>query len=115
MSPDEPAFRSVVSDALRDLSQQVDRIESDAFETRNSDGVFQVDFEGGGVFVLSQQVPVRELWLSAFSKAWHFRHVDGAWRERDTGEPLEEVLGGHFTRKLGQPVQFRRLVSPPPR
>ena len=44
---------------------------TDDLDARISDGVFQVDFEGGGTFVLSQQVPVRELWLSAFARAWH--------------------------------------------
>ena len=104
MLMDEQAFRTLVSSALSDLSLQVDRIDSDAFETRLADGVFQVDFEGGGVFVLSPQVPVRELWLSAFSRAWHFRYVDGAWLERDSGEALDGILSAHFTRRLGQPV-----------
>ena len=104
MLMEEPKFRTIVSTALKDLFRQLDTIDSDAFETRYTDGVLQVDFEGGGVFVLSQQVPVRELWLSAFSRAWHFRYEDGSWRERDTAEPLQAVLTGHFTRRLGFPV-----------
>lgn len=107
MQPDEPQFRRIVASALKDLSLQVDRIESDDLEGNLTEGVFQVDFEAGGVFVLSQQVPVRELWLSAFSKAWHFRYEGGAWTERDTGEPLEAVLTTLFTRKMGQPIAIR--------
>ncbi|MBM4389922.1 MAG: iron donor protein CyaY [Deltaproteobacteria bacterium] len=98
---DEAKFRQVVSAALRALAAQVDAIDSDDVDYKLSDGVLSVEFESGGVFVLSQQVPVRELWLSAFSRAWHFRHADGAWLERDSGERLESVLQGHFTRKLG--------------
>ncbi len=97
----------MVSVVLRDLSNQVDAIDSDDFDSRTSDGVFQIDFEGGGTFVLSQQVPVRELWLSAFARAWHFRGVDGAWRERDTGEALETVLGGLFSKRMGRTISFR--------
>jgi len=107
MQHDEQKFRAVVTDALKDLFLQLDAIDSDDFDTRLSDGVLQVDFESGGVFVLSQQVPVRELWLSAFSRAWHFRQVDGAWLERDTGERLEAVLSAHFTKRLGSPVKLR--------
>jgi CyaY protein len=102
---EEQSFRQAVSAALRDIARQVDRIESDAFDARTTDGVFQVDFEGGGVFVLSQQVPARELWLSAKSRAWHFRH-DGGWLERDSGERLETVLTQLFTDRLGMPIQF---------
>jgi CyaY protein len=101
---EEPRFRQIVASALKDLWKQVDGIESDDLDAKLTEGVFQVDFESGGVFVLSQQVPVRELWLSAFSKAWHFRWAEGAWRERDSGEPLEKVLSELFTRKMGQRV-----------
>lgn len=104
MTIEEPRFRQLVAAALLDLSRQVDAIDSDAFDSKTTDGVFQVEFEGGGVFVLSQQVPVRELWLSAFSKAWHFRYEGGQWRERDSGEPLEAILTAHFTRRLGRPI-----------
>lgn len=104
MLMEEPRFRSMVTSALQGLYRQVDGIDSDALEARYTDGVLQVDFEGGGVFVLSQQVPVRELWLSAFSRAWHFRHEDGSWLERDTREPLHTVLSAHFSRRLGFPV-----------
>jgi iron donor protein CyaY len=108
---DEPRFRLLVADALKDLFRQVDTIESDEVDARLTDGVLQVDFESGGVFVLSQQVPTRELWLSAFSRAWHFRWQEGRWAERDTGEPLERVLSAHFTKRLGRPVS---LVNPGP-
>jgi iron donor protein CyaY len=107
MSIDEPRFRQIVASALKDLWKQVDAIDSDDLDAKLTEGVFQVDFEAGGVFVLSQQVPVRELWLSAFSKAWHFTWGEGAWRERDSGQPLEAVLSELFTRKLGQPVTIR--------
>ena len=106
MQIEEPRFRQIVATALKNLAGQVDRVENDEIDAKLSDGVLQVEFESGGVFVLSQQVPVRELWLSAFSRAWHFRYDAGAWPERDTGEPLEAVLTAIFTRKLGAPVPF---------
>jgi iron donor protein CyaY len=108
MSLDETTFRRIVTDALRQLSRRIDAIESDAFDARLSDGVLQVDFEVGGTFVLSQQVPVRELWLSAFSRAWHFCWSDAGWTERDTGVPLEDVLSVIWQKKLGFAVDFRR-------
>ena len=80
---EESKFRQAVASALSALAADVDRIESDDVDYKLSDGVFTVEFESGGVFVLSQQVPVRELWLSAFSRAWHFRYADGGWTERD--------------------------------
>ena len=110
---DESQFRQTVSAALKQLLNQFDAIDSDDLDNRLSEGVLQTDFEGGGVFVLSQQVPTRELWLSAFSRAWHFRLESGAagnrWLERDTNEPLEAVLSANYTKRLGKPV---RITAP---
>lgn len=106
---EEPRFRQLVSAALKDLFRQIDTIDSDDFDAKITEGVLQVDFETGGVFVLSQQVPTRELWLSAFSKAWHFRYGEAGWTERDSGELLSTVLSAHFTKRLGSPV---KLVDP---
>ena len=107
MHIEEPRFRQIVASALKNLSAQVDGIDSDDLDFKLTDGVFQVEFESGGVFVLSQQVPVRELWLSAFSRAWHFRWADNAWTERDTGERLEKVLTDAFTKRLGKATTIR--------
>ena len=101
---EEPRFRQVVGAALRALAAIVDGIDSDDVDYKLTDGVLSVEFDSGGVFVLSQQVPVRELWLSAFSRAWHFRLAEGGWLERDTGERIEAVLSALFERKLGFPV-----------
>jgi CyaY protein len=111
MSMDEAKFRQVVASAIRALAAEIDQIDSDEVDWKLSDGVLSVEFESGGVFVLSQQVPVRELWLSAFSRAWHFRYADGAWHERDSAEAIEAVLVALFERKLGTPV---RVTNPGP-
>ena len=107
MSLTEPEFRRVVSDLLHDLADQLDTVEDDDIDPVLSDGVLSCDFEErGGTFVLSQQVPVRELWLSANRTAWHFKHDGDRWPERDTGEDLLVVLNKLFSDKLGMAVRF---------
>ena len=103
---EESAFRQQVQAALKALASQIDTIESDDLDWKLSEGVLTDEFESGGVFVLSQQVPVRELWLSAYSRAWHFRNTDGVWAERDTSEAMSAVLTGIFTRKLAFEVKI---------
>jgi iron donor protein CyaY len=106
--PDDTAFRQGVGALLRRLLDQVDNIDSDDVEARLSEGNLQVNFEASrAVFVLSQQTPTHELWLSANLRAWHFRWAGGVWVERDTAEPLVDVLGRLFTEKVGGPVRFR--------
>ena len=107
MSIEEAQFRQRVDSTLRNLMRQLDAIDTqEEMDIKISDGVLQVDFEKGGTFVLSQQVPVREMWLSAQRRAWHFRMADG-WVERDTGQELSAVLAERFSQVLGRVVHLR--------
>lgn len=103
----ESAFRKMVGDALRDFYEQIDDLDTDDLDPRLADGVVDTRFEDGSAVVLSQQVPARELWLSANWTAWHFVFRDGEWVERDTGEPMLPLLSGIFEEKLGFAVKFR--------
>ncbi|MSQ00992.1 MAG: iron donor protein CyaY [Myxococcales bacterium] len=98
---DEATFRQDVARVIRDLGRQLDGVDTDAMDWKLTEGVLTVEFDGGGVFVLSQQVPTRELWLSAFSRAWHFDRREGAWLERDTRARMDAVFSELFTRRLG--------------
>ncbi len=104
--PDDGAFRREVGDVLAALLDEVDEIEAD-IDARLSPGNLNVVFEDDdSTFVLSQQTPTHELWLSANLRAWHFRRVDGVWRERDTDEPMLELLSALFSEKTGLRVGF---------
>ena len=103
---DEGEFRQVVKGLLVDLLDQVDDIESDDHDPSLTDGNLKVVFEDGSTFVLSQQPPTRELWLSANFTAWHFVRSGGAWTERDSGDLLTDVLSSLFSEKLGMAIRF---------
>ncbi len=102
----DSAFRHAVTDVLAQLLEQVDDIDAD-LDSRLSPGNLQVVFEDdGSTFVLSQQTPTHELWLSANLRAYHFRYSSVGWTERDAGEPMLAVLSRLFTEKTGQPCRF---------
>jgi len=103
----ESAFRSAVGALLDRLFDQIDTIESDDIDPSLTEGNLAVTFEdSGATFILSQQTPTRELWLSANLRAWHFTRTGGTWTERDTGRPLADVLGELFSAKVGQEIRF---------
>lgn len=102
---DDSAFRNAVTDVLEELLDQVDDIDAD-IDPRLTGGNLSVNFEDGSVFMLSQQTPTHELWLSANYTAWHFLCEAEAWVERDSGAPMVEVLSTLFSEKLNQSVRF---------
>ena len=81
-------------------------LDDDELDPRLTSGNLSVTFEDESVILLSQQTPTRELWLSANYTAWHFLRTGGSWVERDTGEPLLNVLSKLFSEKLGETVTF---------
>lgn len=103
---DEREFRAIVGNTLKELITQLDEIDTDDMDARVTEGNLTVSFDSGGTFIVSQQTPTRELWLSANLRAWHFRLAGDRWIERDTDEPLTAVLGGLFSNKLKLAVHF---------
>lgn len=103
---DDSAFRRAAEAVLQELLDQVDEIDAD-LDPRLSPGNLQVVFEDdGSTYVLSQQTPTHELWLSANLTAWHFRCIDGTWLERDTDEPMLALLSRLFSEKVGHNIVF---------
>lgn len=106
----EQAFRKAVAVLLDALLEQIDAIspeDDEEIDARLTEGNLAVTFESdGSVFVLSQQTPTRELWLSANRRAWHFARRSGTWVERDTGEPLASVLSALFSARVALDLRF---------
>lgn len=103
---DETSFRQAVKAVLMTLLDQVDAIDSDEHDPSMTDGNLKVVFEDGSTFVLSQQPPTREFWLSANFTAWHFIRSGGVWQERDSAEAMLDVLSALFSDKLEMNIQF---------
>jgi iron donor protein CyaY len=107
MLMDEHSFRHAVDAAMDVLLDQIDEIDSDDLDPSRTAGTLAVSFESSdAVILLSQQTPTREIWLSAQMTAWHFTQVGGDWVERDSGEPMVDVLGAIFTTAVGEEIRF---------
>ncbi|MCB9780377.1 MAG: iron donor protein CyaY [Alphaproteobacteria bacterium] len=96
-------FRMAVSDLLDELLDQLDEIEAD-IDPMLTPGTLNVRFPDGNVYILSQQTPTHELWLSAEMTAWHFLRRGGTWVERDSGEPMLPLLNRLMSDRLGMTV-----------
>lgn len=103
----EAGFRNSVETLLKTLLSQLDECDPDLLDPAMTTGNLVLRFSSGATFVLSQQAPTRELWLSANLRAWHFVHEAGRWVERDTGEDMLALLSGLIGEKLGTSLTLR--------
>lgn len=91
------AIESTVDRWLQD-----DVIDIDASRTG---GLLELSFPDGSKIVVNTQPPLQELWVAARAGGYHFRYVDGAWRERE-GHELFALLSARASEQGGKPLQF---------
>ena len=104
---DDSSFRIGVQEVFELLFDELEDLDSDEFEIQMQTGSFIVTFEeDNSVFMLSQQTPTREIWLSANYQAWHFLCSSGTWVERDSGVALQKILQTLFSTKLSEQVDI---------
>ena len=102
----ETEFRRHVREALDRLHDQIMELDADEIDAIPTEGVLTIEFPTGGPFVLTQQTPARELWLSANFKAAHFRFAEGGWVETATGEALTAAMKRLVEARLGHAVSI---------
>ena len=55
-------------------------------------GILEISFDDGSRIIINKQSAVQELWVAARSGGYHFRWMDGSWRDTRTGVELMATL-----------------------
>ncbi|AJK44834.1 MULTISPECIES: iron donor protein CyaY [Burkholderia] len=69
-------------------------------------GVITLSFENGTKIIVNLQPPMKEVWIAAKSGGYHFRYLDGAWRDTRSGNEFFAALTQYATEQAGEPVTF---------
>jgi CyaY protein len=51
-------------------------------------GILDIECPGGSRVIVNRQTPNREIWVAARSGGFHFRFVDGEWRDTRSADEL---------------------------
>jgi CyaY protein len=89
-------------EATVDQWLQDDVVDIDAARTG---GLLELGFPNGSKLVLNTQPPLHELWLAARSGGFHYKYVDGAWRDRE-GREFFEAVSACATEQAGLALKF---------
>jgi len=74
-------------------------------DAQRTGGLLELSFPNGSKMVLNTQPPLHEIWLAARAGGYHYRFVDGAWRDRE-GRELFDALSACASEQAAQPLRF---------
>ncbi|MPV57562.1 iron donor protein CyaY [Burkholderia metallica] len=68
--------------------------------------VLTLTFENGSKIIVNLQPPMKEVWIAAKAGGFHYRFIDGAWRDTRTGTEFFSALTEYATQQAGLPITF---------
>jgi CyaY protein len=77
-------------------------------ECERSANVLTLEFDDASKIVVNLQPPMQEIWIAAKSGGYHFKYVDGAWRDTRTSTEFFATLSAVVSQHAGQPVTLAR-------
>jgi CyaY protein len=90
---------------LAAIERALDDTDAD-IEFERSGNVLTLEFENGTKIIVNLQPPMQEIWIAAKSGGYHFRYVDGEWRDTRNGTEFYAALSEYATQQAGEPVRI---------
>ncbi|BCF98611.1 protein CyaY [Paraburkholderia sp. PGU19] len=90
---------------LAAIERSLDDTDADV-EFERSGNVLTLEFENGTKIIVNLQPPMQEIWIAAKSGGYHFRFVDGAWRDTRNGTEFYAALSEYATQQAGEDVHI---------
>jgi CyaY protein len=90
-------------EAATDLWLQDDLIDIDSQRTG---GLLELSFPNGSKIIINTQPPLHEVWLAAQAGGFHYRWVDGHWRDTRDASEFIAALNQHASSQSGKELRF---------
>lgn len=103
-------YRRLADEALSCIESTLDRwLDDDVVDvdTHRTGGLLELSFPRGSKIILNMQPPLQELWMAAQGGGFHYRYIDGAWRDTRDGTEFFAALSQHASRQAGMALEFR--------
>ncbi|KAF1010511.1 MAG: iron donor protein CyaY [Burkholderia sp.] len=71
-----------------------------------NDRVVTLSFKNGTKIVVNLQSPMQQIWIATKSGGFHYRYVDGAWRDTRSGDEFFAALTRYASEQAGELVKF---------
>lgn len=102
-------YHRLAAAALAGIEQRIDAwLDADTvdIDTQRSGGLLELTFPDRSKIIVNTQPPLHELWMAARAGGFHYRWVEGSWRDTRTGEDFFEALSRQASLQAGLALQF---------
>ena len=102
-------FHRLAGVALARIEATLDRwLQDDVIDidSQRTGGLLELSFPGGSKIVVNTQPPLHELWLAARAGGYHFKWIDGAWRDTRDGAEFFARLSQEASTQGARPLDF---------
>ncbi|MFD1556782.1 iron donor protein CyaY [Paraburkholderia silviterrae] len=90
---------------LAAVERAVDEADAD-IELERSGNVLTLEFENRTKIIVNLQPPMSEIWIAAKAGGFHYRFIEGEWRDTRSGTEFFSALTAYATEQAGEPVTF---------
>jgi len=94
---------------LSGIELQIDRwLQNDVvdIDTSRTGGLLELSLPDGSKLVVNTQPPLQEIWLAARRGGFHFRQLDGRWRDTKSDQEFYVTLSDCASEQAGCPLRF---------
>ena len=102
-------YYRLTSALLAGIEAQLDRwLQDDVIDidAQRTSGLLELCFPSGSKIVINTQPPLHELWLAARAGGYHFKWVDGAWRDTKDKTEFFDRLSREVEAQAGKALRF---------
>jgi CyaY protein len=104
----EKEFLDLAETTLTAIEAAMDRLNDEDVidvECKRSGNVLEIEFiDNGSKIIINSQAPMKEMWVAAKSGGFHYKHLDGAWRNTRDGSELYAALSALASAQGGAAV-----------
>jgi CyaY protein len=104
----ESEFLAQAEATLDAIEAALDRLNDDDMvdvECSRSGNVLEIEFvDNGSKIIVNSQAAMQELWVAARSGGYHYKQIDGQWRNTRDNTELFTALSEMVTTQGGSPV-----------
>jgi CyaY protein len=109
MSLTDAQYHQFASQTLASIEATLDRwLQDDVIDidSQRTGGLLELTLPSGSKIVINTQPPLHELWLATRAGGYHFKCVEGAWRDTKDGVEFFERLSRDASAQEGRALRF---------